>query len=243
MNKTLAIVATISLVVSVTLGTITRPVDAAPPAPCPTPTPTATPVPTPTPVGPFLFDDFESGNFSKWTTVTATGDATATVQSTTVFAGTKAGYLHVTSSSTSKGNISKTLPAGTSAISLTGHFNIQGEGLSNSNVPAFRLFNNGTRILDVYRQNVSAGLWLRTNNGAGGWTFYNMNRTLNKFQWYTIKLQVGPANTVTVSLDGTQVFSQAIPLVSTTFTDAMVGAEHFQQVMDLYFDDITIAIP
>ena len=97
--------------------------------------------------------------------------------------------------------------------------------------------------MDVYRQNVAGVLWLRTNNGAGGWTYYNLGQTLTKSQWYQVSITAtaaGSASTVAIRLNGVLLFDQTIPLVSTTFTDAMVGAEHVRQVMELYADDVSI---
>jgi hypothetical protein len=143
------------------------------------------------------------------------------------------------------GNIMATLPAGTSIVSLDGRFNVAGQGLSSSNVPTFRLFDRGTRILDVYRQNVTGSLWLRTYDGAGGWTFYDLHRIIPMYQWFEMAIQAkaaGASSSVSVTLNGTLLFSGTIPLITTTLSDAMVGAEHVRQVMDLYFDDVTIGL-
>jgi hypothetical protein len=201
------------------------------------------PTPTPAPA-PFLADGFESG-FGAWSSVTRDGDATVSIDPSPVFAGAGAVHLHVTSSSTSRANLDRVLPAGTASVLLDGRFNILGEGLSGSNVPTFRLFNGTTRILEVYRENVAGDLWLRTNNGAGGWTYYKLGRVLTKGQWYRVSVNAtaaGGSSTVAIELDGVRLFDRVIPLVSTSFTDAMVGAEHVRQVMELYADEVTIRV-
>jgi hypothetical protein len=192
-----------------------------------------------------LADGFESFDLSNWSTVGLGGDGTATVQTAVVNSGSCAVKLHVTSSTGSKANLSRTLPAGTSELWADGWFNVQVEGTNaNSNVPLFRIFTGTTRIIDLYRGNGNDTLFLRIPNGSGSWTFTSMNRLLSLNQWYRLKVHSianGGSSTVEVWLDGSLVYSRATaPLGVTSFDSLMIGSEHFAQEGDLVADDIVL---
>lgn len=192
-----------------------------------------------------LADGFETFDLSKWTTAGLSGDGTATVQTGVVKSGNCAVKLHVTSSTASKANLSRTLPAGTSDVWADGWFNVQAEGTNaNSNVPLFRIFTGTNRIVDLYRGNGNDALFLRIPNGSGGFSFVSMNRVLSLNQWYQLKVHAianGSSSTVEVWLNGTLVYSRATaPLGVTSFDSLMIGSEHFAQEGDLVADDIVV---
>src|SRR5207245_8524133 len=108
-----------------------------------------------------LGDNFEGGTFSSWTSVTAEGDARAVVDWPTAETGTCGGHFTISSSSTSRANITRSLPALITDVWADGWFYESGEGLANSNVGFFRFFDGSNRIADVYRQNITGGYWLR----------------------------------------------------------------------------------
>jgi hypothetical protein len=87
-----------------------------------------------------LADSFESGTFQSWTTVTVEGDAQVGIEWPVAHSGTCAGTFQVTTSDTSRANITKALPAGTSDVWAEGWFRVEGEGASNSNVGYLRFF-------------------------------------------------------------------------------------------------------
>lgn len=199
-----------------------------------------------------LADGFESNGFSNWTSVTQNGDATATVQKSTVKTNNCAALIHVTANTGSRANIAKTLPAASHEVWATGWFNITREGASTaSNVPTFRFFNGTTRLLDVSRQNGSGSFFVRWPT-ATGQSINSTGRTLNLNQWYQIKIHTladGPQSTVRVWLDGVEVFNRTSPTTGyatfgafTNFTSLQVGAEHVVQDGDFAADDIVAKV-
>ena len=196
--------------------------------PC-VPEPTPTPTPTPTQSIVLLQDGFDNG-LGQWA-VTDEGDAVVETVNSQL-------HIKVTSSSTSRGNVAKALP-NASAVTLSGDFKIVAEGGSGSNVPTFRLFKSGSRILDVYRQNVSGDAWLRLNNGSGGWTFTKIKNWIALNTTYNFNIHV-VNGFLTIKIDNVTVYSAQAPLTSNTFDLAMIGAEHVKQVGDSYIDNVTI---
>ena len=191
-----------------------------------------------------LTDGFESFDFSKWTTVGLGGDGTATIQTAQIHSDNCAAKLHVSSSSSSKANLSKTLPAGTADVYADGWFNVLAEGASGSNVPMFRLFNGASRIVDVYRQNVNGALYVRLPNGSGGFTYTSLGRSRALGTWFHLNVHVIAANstsTVQVTVDGQVALNRADATLGTaSLTSLMIGAEHFAQQGDQAVDDVVI---
>ncbi|MGI8729476.1 MAG: hypothetical protein ACR2LK_05720 [Solirubrobacteraceae bacterium] len=204
--------------------------------------------PLPTTMDPgttILADNFETFDFSRWSTVTRDGDATAEVQTATVGSGRCAALLTVTANQGSKGNLIKTTPSGTGSIWADGWFNVLGEGTNtSSNVPLFRVFDGTTRLADVYRANGSGQLYLRLSNAGGTTTYHSLGRIAALGTWYRVNLHVdasGSASTVRVSVNGTQVFLKTDAALGTsTIGRVMIGSEHFAQEGRLAADDIVI---
>lgn len=189
-------------------------------------------------------DNFESGSLSTNWTKTDEGDAWAGVTTSWRRSGLCAGRLIVTSSSTSRANIQRSLPWDTDDVWAIGWFRVNRQGYSGSNVPTFRFFNGSQRILDVYRQNISGDLWLRTASGTGSWRYVRLNRTLALSTWYKIEVRVRPAwgsSHVSIWLNGSEIHrTWSMYLPASRLTTVMVGAEHVRQVMDLAFDDVIL---
>jgi hypothetical protein len=188
-------------------------------------------------------DNFESGTLSKWST-TDEGDAWAGVTDDYAYKGDCAGRLIVTGSSTSRANIRRTLPGGTTDVWAVGRFRVLREGYSGSNVPTFRFFNGSARIADVHRQNGTGQLWLRTARGDGSWRYVRLNKEIDLNRWYRVIVHVRTdwsRSTVEVRVDGSVLYySGGYYLPSGRLTAAMVGAEHQRQKMDLVFDNVVV---
>jgi hypothetical protein len=199
-----------------------------------------------------IADNFESGDFSRWTRVTQEGDATAKVQTSVVHAGRCAALIHVTAHSGSRANLSKSLPSGKREVWATGYFDITRQGAdTSSNVPTFRFFNGSTRLLDVSRQNGSGVFFVRWPSGSGS-SWNSTGRTLAIGRWYQIKVHAyanAAQSRVTVWLDGAQVFDRSSSATgfasfagATTITSVLVGAEHVVQDGDFAADDVVVKV-
>jgi hypothetical protein len=189
-----------------------------------------------------LADGFESGSFGAWSSVTVEGDATAAVTWPGARTGNCAGRLVITTDYTSRANITRTLPAGTTEVWADGWFRVDGEGLSNSNVGFFRFFDGESRILDIYRQNITGELWIRFPKGQG-WDYRKMGPVLDLGRWYEVKIYAriaGTSSQVGVWLDGSQLYDATVNVPASRLTSVLLGSEHQRQAMDLRFDDIVL---
>jgi hypothetical protein len=188
-----------------------------------------------------LADGFESFGFSTWTQSEQKGDGAVRILVGDSHTGTCAALLHVTSSPGSKAFLSKTLPAGTSTVAADGWFRIDHEGALRSNVPFFRLFDGTTRVADVYRENSTGKLFLRTVNASSTVAYQSLGRTVALGTWHRLQVlttAAGPASSLEIRLDGQAIRTGAASLGAGSFTRAQVGAEHFAQQMDLVVDDV-----
>lgn len=192
-----------------------------------------------------LADNFEINDFSLWTKVVQEGDAWAHVETDDVHSGGCAGRVHVTASSTSRANIVKTLPQPAREVWADGWFSIERQGAdTKSNVPTFRFFSAGKRVLDVSRQNDSGSLFVRYPNTSGGLTITQTGATLALNRWYQLKIHAVPNglnSAVEVWLDGTLVYRTTAATLQTSSIDSgQVGAEHVQQDGDFAVDDVVL---
>jgi hypothetical protein len=189
-----------------------------------------------------LFSDgFESGSFSAWTLVKTGGDGSAIVQSSIVKTGSYAAQLSETSTSGSLAYVRKTLASPQVDLTATGDFDVLQEGASGGNVPFFRFFTSasgGTRIITLYRQNVSGKLQV----GYGGGNFAS-SATVALNTWNTVQLHViisGAASTVQVQLNGNLVYSTTSASLGTTAAASLqIGNETAAQKFTLAADNIT----
>jgi hypothetical protein len=192
---------------------------------------------------PVFAEDFESGDFSAWSSVTVSGDGSAAVQSSVVHAGSQAAQLKSTASASARAYIRKGLQPAADDVRVTGAFNLQGEGAAGGNVPFIRLFNSsGTRIVSLYSQNAGGQLWI-----AHSGTYHSIGFPIALARWYDLELRAVPnapgsalvevwANTVKVYSSTTATFGTA-PVAT-----VQVGNETFAQAFDLVADDITIDV-
>jgi hypothetical protein len=212
----------------------------APTNPCTASTPAPT---TADPGTTVLADNFESFDFSKWTSAGLSGDGTATIQTATVKSPTCAAKLHSTTNVGSMANLSRTLPAGTADVYADGWFNVAADGLSGSNVPEFRFFSGTARVVDVYRVNGTGQMYARLPNGSGGFQYISLGRTKALNTWFKVNVHVvanGASSTVTVKIDGESLLTRTVDLGTSTLNRVQVGSEHFAQAGDLILDDVVI---
>lgn len=207
----------------------------------------ATPAPAnESPGTPLVADNFESFSFDQWTSTNLSGDGVAKVQTDVVRSGACAARLTVSSATGSRANLDKRFTQRAQVWSDE-WVNVQGEGAAGSNVALLRLFSSDIRIVDLYRANGSGELFLRTPNGAGGFSYAKLPRVLALNTWYRIQVHAaadGGAGSVAVSVDGVPLTPATPPgpLGVAGFTGAMIGSEHFSQAMDLVVDDAVIAV-
>jgi hypothetical protein len=191
-------------------------------------------------------DNFESTSFGSEWTVVAQGDATTTISTDTSHSGSCAGRFYVTANSKSMAYISTDLGGSMTDVWATGWFDITHPGQdTNSDVPYLRFFDGSNRIVDVFRSNGDDDAWLRTANGSGGWTYNQLNVPMPLDTWQQVTLHVAPngaASTIEVWIDGTRVYNTTSYNLHTTtkLTTVLLGAEHDQQEMVEYFDDVCI---
>lgn len=191
-----------------------------------------------------IADGFEGYNFGSWTQVDLGGDGLASIQTSTVKTGNCAAKLHVTSGTSSKASAWKSLPAGTDDLWADGWFNVQTEGASNSNVPFFRAFKGASRIIDIYRQNVSGALYVRLPNGSG-FSYHSLGVSVALGGWHRVKLHADAngagTDVVQAWIDGTQRLNKSDASLGVADLSALrIGSEHAAQVMDLIIDDVVV---
>ena len=210
----------------------------------------AAPAPTNTDPGTVvLADNFETNDFSKWTTVTQLGDAKATVQSAISNSPACAAQISVTGNSGSEANVVKTLPASAREVWASGWFDITREGsASNNNVPTLRFFNGSNRLFDVSRQNGSGSLFVRWTTGSS-LTIIGVGH-IAVGQKFALKIHLvinGAQSQAQVWQDGTKLFDRSNS--TTGFIDLsgnismnrlQLGAEHVMQDGNMIADDIVL---
>ncbi|MCH6470352.1 PKD domain-containing protein [Sinomonas terrae] len=113
-------------------------------------------------------------------------------------------------------------------------------------MPYFRFFSGATRFVDVYRDNTTGKLWLRSLQPGGTTYTYTALGTavvaLNS--WHQLAMHVipnGATTTVEVWFDGASVYSSStVNTAATSVTSVMNGAEHVGQMEDTYIDDLIV---
>ena len=190
-------------------------------------------------------DNFEEA-FGQWTERTQEGDATAVIQNETVKNGRCSLKLTVTNNIwSSRANLVKGMPANTNEVWASGWFNmLQESSDSGWNLPTFRFFSAGKRVLDVSRQNVTGNTFVRWRTPTGTSVYGYPNRVFAMNRWYHVKVHAianGNLSTVEVWFDGTLVYrNTAVTMGANTFDAVMLGAEHQNQVGVLAADDAVI---
>jgi hypothetical protein len=188
-------------------------------------------------------DGFETGNFSAWTSVTAGGDGTATVQNSTVNTGTFAAKFTETANAGSTAYARKSLGSAQTDITVSGDFNVLAEGASGANVPLLRLFDpSGTRLVSVYRQNMSANrVGMNINGSPVSTTGMLALNTWGHFDLHVIT--AGTASTVELKLNGTVVYSSTTASLGTAgIATIQIGNETAKQAGTVVADNITARV-
>jgi len=199
-----------------------------------------------------LADGFEHGDFGSWTQVVRGGDASVLVRPSVVAARGCVAAIHVTARARSRGSVVKALPGGTRQIWATGWFDITRSGAKRtSNVPTFRFFSGGTRVLDVSRQNGTGALFVRWRSGRG-FSVHGTGRTIALRRWFQIKVHAvanGARSEVTVWLNGVRVLTRSGGATgfasfgaATTLSALRLGAEHLRQDGDFSADNIVAKV-
>jgi hypothetical protein len=173
------------------------------------------------------------------------GTGSAAISTTTAHSGLCAAKLHVTTAAGSLANFSKPLPAGSKDVYADGWFNVTAKGVDGNNVPYFRFFTDGTRVLDVFRSNNGIGpLWLRVASPTGTPTYTRLAPTVALSSWHHLTLHAianGPSTTVEIWFDGKLVFASGqVAIDVDTISAVQLGAEHRRQAGDVYVDDVVI---
>lgn len=173
------------------------------------------------------------------------GTGTATISSANAHTGKCAAKLHVTTAAGSLANSSVPLPGGSKEVYADGWFNVTAKGVDGNNVPYFRFFDNGTRVLDVFRDNKGLGaLWLRVVSPTGTLSYTRLVPSVALNSWHHLTMRAvanGAATTVEISFDNKRVFSSnQVATGATTLSTVQLGAEHRRQAGDVYIDDVII---
>jgi hypothetical protein len=156
--------------------------------------------------------------------------------------GNCAALLHTTAVPGSIARLTVGLTPGTTEAYADGWFNIAAEGMAGNNVPYFRFFAGGVRVLDVFRQNISHELVLRTSSPAG-FAYTTLRRDVPTDSWHRLVMHVvpnGPGTTVQVWWDGRSVYAGTVSISATTLDTLQLGSEHDQQMADIYIDDVIV---
>lgn len=193
------------------------------------------------PTAPSFSDGFEAGNLALWDTVTQEVDATFVASTLAAHAGTYGARSHVTSTVGSRSNIQKAIPS-PDVVRLVGWFRVVTQGLSGTNVPTFRLFNTGQRLLDIYRQNTTGELWIRRTKPDTTLAFQTLGVTRSLNTWFKVEMHAHRTATTTVAalawIDGVRVLNLSMDVIAGAFNRVYVGAEHTIQVGDFDVDEV-----
>jgi hypothetical protein len=156
--------------------------------------------------------------------------------------GSCAARLHTTAGLGSIARLTVGLTPGNTEAYADGWFNIAAEGMAGNNVPYFRFFSGGVRVLDVFRQNISHELVLRTSSPAG-FAYTTLRRDVPTDSWHRLVMHVvpnGSQTTVQIWWDGRSVYVGSVSISATTLDTVQLGSEHDQQMADIYIDDVIV---
>ncbi|MGO4227769.1 hypothetical protein AB4Y72_02745 [Arthrobacter sp. YAF34] len=184
---------------------------------------------------------FESGAVDGFGVFTS-GTGTVSVSAAQAHSGNCAALLHTTATAGSLAKMTADLPPGATDVYADGWFNIAGEGKAGNNVPYFRFFAGRVRVMDVFRQNITHELVLRTSTPAG-FTYTTLRQEVPTDTWHRLVLHVvpnGPETNVQIWWDGRSVYVGTVSIAATTVDAVQLGSEHDQQMADIYVDDVII---
>jgi hypothetical protein len=185
---------------------------------------------------------FESGALGGFGVSTA-GTGKASVSTAMSHSGNCSAVLHTTTAPGSLARMTVGLVQGATEAYAEGWFNIAAEGGAGNNVPYFRFFSGGVRVLDVFRQNVSHELMLRTSS-PGGFMYTTLRREVTGEAWHRLVMHVvpnGPGTKVQIWWDGRSVYAGTVSVPTMTVDTVQLGSEHDAQMADIYVDDVVIS--
>jgi hypothetical protein len=189
-------------------------------------------------------DGFETGDLSRWTTVSTATGGTARVQTDNVAAGTYAVRLAETAQAGSRAYLRKTLATAETELRVSGRFNIEAEGAKQGNVPIFRLFDPaGVRILSLYRANqAQRRIWISHSGET-----YSTTGKVVLGTWATFEVRAtaaGASSAVTVLLNGAEIYrASAADLGMAGIASIQIGNETTGQAFQLAADEISATAP
>jgi hypothetical protein len=184
---------------------------------------------------------FESGTLDGFA-VAKSGTGEASVSAAQSHSGNCSAVLHTTAAPGSLAKITVDLMAGATEAYADGWFNIAAEGVAGNNVPYFRFFSGRLRVLDVFRQNVTRELVLRTST-PGGFAYTTLREDVPADSWHRLVMHVvpnGPETNVQIWWDGRSVYVGTVSIPATTVDKVQLGSEHDQQMADIYIDDVIV---
>ncbi len=189
-------------------------------------------------------DGFEGGSFAAWSGVETGADGTATVQSTSVSAGTFAAQFSATAATGSYALARQTLASPRTALFVAGDYRVAQEGVSGANVPLLRLFDSaGTRLVNVFRQNLAADKIYVGHSGLNSLTSGRLALgAWSRFEVHVITAGTG-GSTVALTQDGFEVFrTTTASLGSTGIASLQIGNETKRQPFRLQADNLLARI-
>jgi hypothetical protein len=193
-------------------------------------------------VDPISFTDgFETGDFSKWSSVHKAIDGTAVVQTSVIKSGTYAASL-TAPSSTSYVYLRETLAASQTDLTVSGDFDITVEGIEGQEVPIFKLYDaSSVRVLYVYRRNVSGRIYV-----VYGGTTYPSIQKMTLSTWASFNVHVITAgtgvSTVEVKMDGLSIYSSSSASLGTAGVRTLQVGNDKQLPFSLYVDNVVAQI-
>jgi len=191
-----------------------------------------------------LFNDgFESGDFSAWSLVRTGGDGVALVQSGTVKTGSFAAQLSETANTGSLAYIRVSLSPSQTNLTVSLDIMISQEGVSGGNVPILRLFDStGTRLISLYRQNLSSNrIWMNHSGASASTTGTLLLSAWSHFDIHVITSGTS-ASTIEVYQNGALIYQTTTASLGTSgILSAQVGNETAKQVFTLFADNVQIS--
>ena len=185
--------------------------------------------------------NFESGTLDGFGVATS-GTGSAAVSAGVSHSGNCAALLHTTTAPGSIARMAVDLVPGATEAYADGWFNITAEGIAGNNVPYFRFFAGRVRVMDVFRQNISHELVLRTSSPAG-FTYTTLKQDVPTDSWHRLVMHVvpnGAGTAVQIWWDGRSVYVGTVSISATTVDKVQLGSEHDQQMADIYIDDVIV---
>lgn len=186
--------------------------------------------------------NFESGTLAGFNVFTS-GTGTANVSVASSHSPACGAFLHSTTDPGSIAKMSVALAPGTTEVYTDGWFNIGAEGVAGSDVPLFRFFSAGSRVVDVLRKNITGDVLLRVSSPKG-YLYAPLVPNVRLGTWHHLVMHFvpdGPATGVQIWWDGKSAYANhTVNISATTIDTVQLGSEHDRQRADIYTDDLII---